>query len=260
MLEVWDVRRRLSPAGRSFRMIALESVGSTNDVLRRAAELGLPDRTACSAETQTAGRGQHGRTWDDRPTDNLLISVLARPNLALERSYLLAASAAIAIAAALTAATNVLPELKWPNDVLVAGRKVAGVLVETAIAGDRLAHAVIGMGTNLNWHPASVAPDALPATSIAAVLGHPVDRAAYAAALLDNLGARLAQLEREPDAVLAEWRDRLLRDARPVRVVGASPEWTGTPVDVAADGALILDTVGGRRRLEPGAGSVRDLA
>jgi BirA family transcriptional regulator, biotin operon repressor / biotin---[acetyl-CoA-carboxylase] ligase len=151
-----------------------------------------PEGAVAVTDHQTAGRGRHGRTWTDAAGTSLLLSLLLRPPVATERLPELTLVAAAACAGAITAVTGLEATLKHPNDVLVHGRKVAGVLGEAA-AG----RVVLGVGVNVNQEPGQLPPETrLPATSLRIELGRPVRR--------DELLAQLLhRLERDYDAWLS---------------------------------------------------------
>lgn len=150
-----------------LRLISLDTVGSTNDEARRLAQEGAPDGTLVRARRQTAGRGRLGRTWISDP-GNLYFSLVLRPGCPLDRAGQIGFVVANAVVEAVATA---LPEgipvgCKWPNDVLVAGRKVSGILLESETDGDgRLSCLVAGVGINIASHPDDVR---FPATSLVA--------------------------------------------------------------------------------------------
>jgi BirA family biotin operon repressor/biotin-[acetyl-CoA-carboxylase] ligase len=166
-----------------------------------------------------------------------------RPRLEPARLPGLSLAAAVAVADALTRTAGVTPRLKWPNDVLVGGRKLAGILLETRLSGDR-ATTILGIGVNLSQR---VFPDELGAraTSVWLVSGRLVDRDSLLAALLDALGEWRRRLERQGFApIRTRWRALADTLGRAVTVDGIS----GVAVDVDADGALVVADADGRRR------------
>jgi BirA family biotin operon repressor/biotin-[acetyl-CoA-carboxylase] ligase len=161
------------------------------------------------------------------------------------------------MAAALAVRSAALPEaellIKWPNDIVARdGRKVAGLLLETAVGGDRLAQAVIGMGINVNWPrsemPAHIA-DA--ATSLADLAGHDVDRVALLGRLLEALEVEIAAVEAE-ERMVDRYRQASWLDGRQVNVSLGAEELEGTALGVNDDGLLVLETDAGRRVLSSG--------
>lgn len=209
---VADLRRavhvagpRLGVFGREIRI--LEEVGSTNDVALRLAEAGAPEGTAVVADRQTAGRGRRGRQWFSPSGAGLYVSIVFRPP-DLERLTLLAA---VAAAEALDEVAGLLPEIKWPNDLILREgsrrRKLGGILAESSAAGRTLEYVVVGLGINLR--PAAYPPDLADlAVSVEAATGQVVDRGAMLVALLAALGRwRETVGAAGPGALLARWRD-----------------------------------------------------
>ena len=172
-------------------MWLLSSTSSTNDEAKRAAREGAPHGATWVAEEQTAGRGRQGRTWVSPAGDNLLFSVLVRVAIAPPRLPPLALVAGLAVhAAVLRAIAPRTPKIKWPNDVVVEGKKIAGVLVEAITTGRRVEAIVIGVGINVHTR---VFPDEIAgrATSVALWSRDVPDRAAI---LADTLAAIDADL------------------------------------------------------------------
>jgi BirA family transcriptional regulator, biotin operon repressor / biotin---[acetyl-CoA-carboxylase] ligase len=231
-------------------IVRVGRVDSTQTLAFELAADGAPDGTAVVADSQAAGRGRRGRAWLDEPGASLLVSILIRPRLEAARLPGLSLATGVAVAEALTRAAGVAPRLKWPNDVLLSGRKVAGILLESRLDPPG-APATVALGIGINLTQRVFAADiAGRATSVWLASGRRVDRDALLAALLDAVHEWRRRLEREGFApVRARWR--ALADAlgRPVTVDGVG----GTAVDVDADGALVIaDSEGRRRRVVAG--------
>ena len=188
---------------------------STNRLAADLARAGAADGVVVGADHQTAGRGRRGRTWESRPSAALLVSVVLRP-----APPLVTLAAGVAAADACDAVAGVVTALKWPNDVLVDGAKVGGILSE--LVGDA---AVVGLGVNLGWAPAG-----------AAALGPDVDRD-------DLLRAYLTGLDGLNNArdVLARYRRRCATLGRRVRVEVPGPTVEGTAEAVDDEGRLVVD-------------------
>jgi len=183
-----DLARLVSPW--DAPLIALEEVDSTNEEVRRRAAAGAPEGLVVVADTQTAGRGRRGHSWHSPPGVGVYLSILLRPNIPAAEAVALplrAGLAAWSTVASFCVQRGLVPVLKWPNDVLVSGLKVAGILVESTSGKDGLVDvAVVGIGVNVVAHP--MPPELEPtATSLQAALGRPVARAEVAARLLDEL-------------------------------------------------------------------------
>ena len=209
----------------------LTEIDSTNRYLIDEARAGAPAGLVVVAEHQTAGRGRLGRTWLAPPGASLLMSVLLRPTIAVERRHVLVMAAGLAMAEAVEAETGVAAGLKWPNDLLVGNRKLAGILAEAT--GDAL---VIGIGVNIDWHEV---PDELAAIATACNLegGRPTSREAIVRTFLDGYGARLSDL----DGARRGYEARLLTVGRRVRVEQADGVLAGVARGVDAAGHLLVE-------------------
>ena len=170
------------------RIIVLESTRSTNDFLLQMLTPELPEGLVAFAEHQTAGRGQRGNRWDSAAHLGLWFSILLRPQLPLRESANLTRWAAEGVATTILHETGLEPTIKLPNDILIEGRKVAGILVETKIEGGQIATAVVGIGVNVNQSEQDFPVELRArAGSLAMALGHGIDRTAFARALLRQL-------------------------------------------------------------------------
>jgi BirA family biotin operon repressor/biotin-[acetyl-CoA-carboxylase] ligase len=230
-------------------MRGFESVGSTNTAAAEWARDGAPDGSVVVTEYQSAGRGRHGRSWDAKKGQNLMFSVVLRPALAPDRLGLLTVAASVAVAEAVDDfVTPHRAALKWPNDVLLEGRKTCGMLLESSISGRQAAEVVIlGVGLNVNQ---TTFPEALAdtATSLRLVAGRAVPRAPLFARLLAGLEARYDAVQGgEAAAVRAAFHDRLAArgEARTLRVSDTGDTVTGVVQGITATGALRLDTPDG---------------
>lgn len=221
-----------------------ESVGSTMDVARDLAAAGRAEGLVVRAEAQTAGRGRAGRRWLAPPGTSLLFTVLLRPSVAvLER---LPMAAAVAVARAVERTTGLRPAVKWPNDLVVNGRKFAGILVETEFVGDELAWALLGVGINVNWDPGAEVPElAGQATGLARELGRTVDRERLFRQVLLELDRAYFKLQAGWSPFPA-WRRRLITIGQTVDVVAGGQRLRGLALGVDRAGRLRLRTADGR--------------
>ena len=169
-------------------IVVVEETESTNDLVWKAVERGVPEGFVVFAERQTKGRGQYGRRWESAPYLGLWFSILLRPALTLAQSPKLTVQLAEAVAATIAEETGCAPTIKWPNDIYVSERKVAGVLVEGRTASDGSYVAVAGIGINVNQTIEDF-PEELReiAGSLATTTGKKFSRSKLAAALLRNL-------------------------------------------------------------------------
>lgn len=234
--------------GRSIT--CLTACSSTNDHALAMAAQGAPDGAVVLAEVQLAGRGQRGRAWLAAPGTCLLLSVLFRPKLRAPEVHLLTMLAACAGAEAVKVVTGLPCRLKWPNDLMVARRKLGGILVEASLLGDTVEHVVAGIGLNVNLQVELYPEIAETATSLARELGAGVDRLAVARELLRQLDRRYLLLRRGLGKCLCgEWRGRLDTLGKRVILVDSSGNREAVfAEDVAPDGALLVRQADGALR------------
>jgi BirA family biotin operon repressor/biotin-[acetyl-CoA-carboxylase] ligase len=197
-----ELRASLGESVIGRRIIVLQSTRSTNDFLLQMLTPALPEGFVVFAEQQTAGRGQRGHRWESAPHQGLWFSVLLRPRIPPAESARLTTWAAQAIAATIRSETGLNSTIKPPNDVFLAERKVAGVLVEAKAGLGDESTAIAGFGVNVNQaledFPAELRERA---GSLAMSLGRQVDRAAFAVALLYELDRTRAFMQRELPAI-----------------------------------------------------------
>jgi BirA family biotin operon repressor/biotin-[acetyl-CoA-carboxylase] ligase len=169
-------------------IVVVEETASTNDLAWEAAERGAAEGFVAFAERQMKGRGQYGRRWESAPYQGLWLSILLRPALTLRESPRLTSLLAEVVSATIAEEPDCAPTIKQPNDIYIAGRKVAGVLVEGRTASDGSYVAVAGIGINLNQTIEDF-PGELRATagSLAMAAGRSIARGRFAIALLRNL-------------------------------------------------------------------------
>lgn len=212
-----------------------DSLDSTNRYLLDEARRGAPEGVVAVADYQTAGRGRRERGWVAPPGSSLLVSVLLRPALAPDRASLVSMASCVAMTEAVERVAGFSPALKWPNDLVVGDRKLAGILAETD--GDAV---VVGIGVNVNWH--EFPPDlAETATACNLEAGHAVDRRELLTVFLHELDVRHARLERVP----GEYQRRLATLGRRVRVEQPGRDVVGRAVGVGDSGELLVDDEAG---------------
>ena len=236
-LGVETIAAALGTSAVGHHIIYLPTATSTMDIARQEAEGDAKEGTVVVAEEQTAGRGRFGRRWLSAPGQNLSLSVLLYPSRwACGR---LSIVAPVAIMRAIRRVTGLAPTLKWPNDVRVGGKKVCGILIETALEGTRVRYAIIGLGINVNFNP-SDAPEAdFTATSLAAELGESVSRDELLEAVLSELGLVYTHLKSWEHA-WDEWHSALETLGKEVQVRWGEQTEDGVAEGVDDEGNLLL--------------------
>ncbi len=242
-LNLERVEERLSTRAIARRIIYLASTTSTQDIARREAEGGAVHGTAVIAEEQTAGRGRLGRSWVSPAGKNIYVTLLLRPELA--RLRVLGMTAPLAVAHAVESVTGLAATLKWPNDVLLSGRKLAGVLIDSELSGNAVKYALLGIGVNVNFDIPEGSEIASIATSLKREVGREVSREDVLAALLNEF--EQLYLQTPADAIRDAWRQRLETLGREVTVTFRGAVHEGVAEDIGADGSLLLRRADGSR-------------
>lgn len=217
-----------------------DSLPSTMDLVATAAEARADEGLVIGAETQTAGRGRRGRTWISPPGAGLYFSYLARPTRDVG---LLTLAAGVAVRAGLVRATGLAPDLKWPNDVMIGARKLAGVLAEAARVGTP--DVAVSIGVGINVRPSALPPEvAARATCLDEAAGRPVDRGHVLAAVIEALADTLAGLSAgAADDILRSWRAASPASAGThVAWTDASGPRAGVTAGIDDSGALLVQT------------------
>ncbi len=261
-LSLERLRRHMTTDVVGHHLYIFGTVDSTNRVLARLADRGAAEGTVVLAEAQTAGRGRHGSPWFSPEGANLYVSVLFRPRIAPRELPLFAPIASLALAETVWL-EGVPARIKWPNDVVVRGRKLGGVLVQAPVMGHRVAYVILGIGVNLNVEPAELAAGlgdtAEAAISLRDALGREVDRNVFAAALLGRLEKWHHTFQtRGPDAVRATWQARDALQGRRLEARTADAVCQGWGRGIDTDGSLIVEDDSGRAQ-HIFAGAVRVL-
>lgn len=229
-----------------WKVIKLGLIGSTQEKAREYLASGHGAGTVIVAAGQTDGRGRRGRSWHSLE-GGLYMTALLRP---VGEVGLVPLVGGVAVAEAIREMAKIDAALKWPNDVLIGGRKVGGVLAESGWAGGKINHVLLGVGVNLN----NPTPDWLPeATSLYKELGRVFDVESFLDILLETLDRYIPYLESRPELILSSWKVMSQTLGRIVEVIDEDGEViSGLAVDVDPDGALLVDCRSTIRRVVAG--------
>ncbi|APV44060.1 biotin-[acetyl-CoA-carboxylase] ligase [Dehalogenimonas formicexedens] len=233
-LDFRSVENALAGCRWGHTLFTYDSIGSTMDRARELAQKGAREGTLVIAAEQTEGRGRLNRAWIS-PAGSLYLSILLYPDA--EKLPYLTVLAGLAVAEAIEEVTSIHTDLKWPNDVLIRGKKVAGILVESGVSKTRN-YTVIGMGINVNIQTGSCLEIAGIATSLSDHIGRPVDPLALLRALIDRLEFLYSSFDQ--NAILKLWKSRLITLGRRVKATSGTSVFEGAAIDVNSDGALII--------------------
>jgi BirA family biotin operon repressor/biotin-[acetyl-CoA-carboxylase] ligase len=228
--------------GRDIRVF--EETTSTNDVVEKLARDQVKEGVVVFAESQTKGRGRLGRKWISPARKGLWFSVLLRPDLRPQEATQLTVASATALRRAIESATGVKAKIKWPNDILIGGKKVAGILTELSAELDRVKHLIVGIGVDVNLSAAEFSPDLRKlATSLKIETGRAVSRADLAVVILHELDHDYARLTGGGfEAIADEWEEHCDTIGQPVAIQIGERRIHGRAESLDDDGALLLRT------------------
>ncbi|MEW6188515.1 MAG: biotin--[acetyl-CoA-carboxylase] ligase [Actinomycetota bacterium] len=242
-----EIRYKLSTKILGKEIHHFKEVGSTNDIAKDLAIRGAPEGTIVVAEGQTRGRGRLDRRWFS-PPGGIWISLILRPSMSPADIPKITLMTSVAVAKAIGEVTGLRVEIKWPNDILLRGKKVAGILTEMGAETDRLNFVVVGIGINANVD--IFPPDLEPhATSVRRVLGESVDRLKLLRCLLGRLERKYIRLqEGRFKGILNEWKELCATLDAQVKISTVDGEIQGKAIGVDEHGALILKLASGKTK------------
>ena len=239
-----------------------DNITSTNDVLKQLAAQGAPEGTSLIAGSQSGGRGRMGRSFLSPPEAGIYMSVLLRPQCSPLELIHLTCAAGCAACDAIEQAIGLRPGIKWINDIVYEGHKLAGILVEMGLSNNgMISYAVIGIGINCNQTPQDFPPELRSfAGSLKMAAGKPVDRALVAANMLDAFAQMNRQLLERRREILERYRLDCITIGKAVRVIHGEEARPGTALDVDEAGALVVQYADGAiEHVNSGEVSVRGL-
>jgi BirA family biotin operon repressor/biotin-[acetyl-CoA-carboxylase] ligase len=241
-----DLLARLGTCPLVREIVVFTETDSTNDLAMQRGRQGGPAGLAIFAERQTAGRGRFGRPWISASHQGLWFSLLLRPPLPMSLWPRLTTWAAVSLADAIESALGLAPTIKWPNDVQLDGKKVAGILAESGTDSFGEPFAVVGIGVNVNHEAGDFPEDLLvKAGSLRMAAGRVVDRPAFATALLRALDARFAELSTEFPKTIAAAARRSSLLGRWIQVRSGTDLLEGHAEELDASGHLLLRAADG---------------
>ena len=243
------IKERLGASLFSEYFVLKESLNSTNVLAKKMAGEGAPEGTVVSAEVQTQGRGRRDRKWVSSGHVNLMFSVILRPSFDPERVFDLTVILSLAAIEAIKITTGCRPMIKWPNDLYLGDKKLAGILSEISLSKKDLEYVVLGMGINVNWHPEGDDPDMRPSTSLSAEIGKKVNRNELLAGILKNLEAYYHRLSLGDKAdFYKKWNYYSMILGRKIEIVSEGCVEKGTALRIDQRGALIVRDDQGREK------------
>ncbi len=219
-----------------------ETCSSTQIIAHEVAQQGAPNGTVVISEEQTAGRGRMARPWNSATGKGIWMSVIARPSLTPQQAPQMTLVAAVAVTRAIEELTGIVPDIKWPNDILIGGKKVTGILTELQADPDQVKAIILGIGMNVNQEPTDF-PEELHdiATSLKMLMGKPVDRAQLIAKVLGFLEIYTDMYEKHGfSPIKLLWEGYSNTAGKRIRAVMLNETVTGTALGISNEGVLEL--------------------
>lgn len=260
-LSVAEIESALKSKWLGRDIVYYDSVDSTNVRAKLLAEEGAGEGVLVAADMQTAGRGRRGRSWIQEPGENVSMSVVLRPNMNPDKASMLTLICACSIGAAIEELTGARVMIKWPNDLLINGRKICGILTEMSAERDYIHYVVAGFGINVRGR---AFPDEIKdtASSILNETGVAISRSLLISRILYYLEGNYEAFLvcRDLSFIIDRYDSRLISRGREVRVLDPREEFTGICRGITVDGGLIVELPdGGREVVSSGEVSVRGV-
>lgn len=262
LLRPEEVQSRLNTTVLGKELIYFSQVGSTNDEAKKCAMGGFPEGTLVVTENQLGGRGRMARGWFSPFAKGIWFSIILRPTFLPQEAPKCTLMAAVALNRAIRDCTGLASGIKWPNDILFNGKKLAGILTEMSSEIDAINYVVIGMGVNVNIAANEIPPEL---KTVATSLQIETSTVLSRLDLFIQILARLEELyltvkDQGFATVLDAWRQESITLNRLVTVVGPDRSFSGKALDIDSDGALLVDTGERIERILAGDVSIRPLA
>jgi BirA family biotin operon repressor/biotin-[acetyl-CoA-carboxylase] ligase len=253
-LSIRDVEAGLAPKRLGTHFHYFRELDSTNNYARSLAEQGAAEGAIVIAEQQTQGRGRLGRRWVSPPFVNLYCSIILRPTSPPAFAPQITLTAAVALADAVACFSPVAPAIKWPNDIMIGNKKLAGVLTEAVSNSRKIEFVIVGIGVNVNFSLESMPLEIRErATSLSVLTGRSVSREALLRRLIQDLDRCYGILEETGFAAIApRWDARFGLRGQRVRVETTDQSITGRAIGIEPDGALLIEAPGGKQRILAG--------
>lgn len=225
----------------------ISETDSTNDIASAYAQSGCPEGTVIIADRQLKGRGRLGRKWFSPPGKNIYMSIVLRPEVPPQHSTIITIMASVAVAIAAMQISRINARIKWPNDIMVSGKKLAGILSEIRIENNKILYVVIGVGININTAPDEM-PDEIKKTSTSLYMetAETINRASAAMFILEEMNKWYNQLNNSGNApIIRRWTKLSTTIGKTIRVASGAHVFEGTAEAIDNDGFLLMRLIDG---------------
>lgn len=256
-----ELENRICTEWAGRKIVYYDCIDSTNAQAKILAEEGAPEGTLVLADAQTAGRGRKGRGWESPSGINVYLTLVLKPKYSPDTASMVTLVMALAVKAAITEACGVQADIKWPNDIVVKGKKTTGILTEMSLQGIQIGHVLVGVGINVGKRafPPELEKSA---TTLEAEAGEPVSRTFLVQKMMEQFERYYALfLETEDLSLLQkEYNTSLVNLDREVRVLDPAGEYTGIAKGINKEGELLVQMPDGEiRKVYAGEVSVRGI-
>ena len=242
LIEPDEIIRHLGQSLFAGNIIFHKSIDSTNTLAKELAGKGAPEGTLVLTEEQTSGRGRMGRRWLSPGYVNILVSILLRPNLRQDQLFILTMILALATIESIKEISGLQPMIKWPNDLYVGRKKLAGILSEFSQKENKIEYVILGIGINVNWNPDEQQEELInPATSILQETGITISRNSLLSNILKNLEkyyqeVRLGRI----DDYYRKWNELSMMLGKDVEIEVGRETIRGKAIRITREGALVI--------------------
>ncbi len=242
ILSIEGIKNCLATRFIGANIYLFDAIDSTNSHAHKLAKEGVQNGTVVLSESQSKGKGRLGRTWFSPSGANIYLSVIIKPQMPSTQITLLTFAAAIAVAKAIRGIAGLDADIKWPNDILIKGKKVAGILSEMDAKSDTIRFVVIGIGINVNLDKKDIPSELMDkATSIKIESNSAIDRMNLICRVLENLEKWYNLFERNgANDIIKEWKSLAITIGRDVKVQSGNSFIEGRAVDIDENGALLI--------------------
>ena len=235
-----DIKQGLKTKVMGKEIHLFPEIASTNTLAMEMASRGSAEGTVVIAELQTSGKGRLGRKWVS-PKGNLYLSIILRPDIPMHKAPIITLMGAVAVTSAIRNMCGVQAAIKWPNDILIANKKVSGLLTEMSAEQDRIRHLVIGIGVDVNMELGTLPPDIRPlVTTLSAEVGIKINRTALLREILRELDRWYQAFLKNSADVLEEWEKLNMTIGNPIAVSGAGEMLAGLAQGIDNEGRLVV--------------------
>ena len=243
-LDSEKIKNNLNSVRLGSEILVFDAVSSTNDLAKQYLEEGATEGLVLMSESQTSGRGRMGRSWVSSPGIGIYMSAILKPRIQPQRLPQLTLVAGLAAVQAINEFTKHKAQLKWPNDILLNGKKLCGILCEYHPITNGEAGVIVGIGVNANHSPADFPDDLRPsATSLGIETGNPVDRQALASALIRHLDREYDAFLRDgAPAIISQWTENSDMFGKKIAVTRGGSVIHGTALGLDPQGRLLIRT------------------